>query len=285
MERLKTALVTGGSSGIGQGIAQVLAEEGYDVAITYGKNAHGAQETSEKIEALGRRCLIIQAPMHEANAPERAVKQAISKLGHPDLLVNNAGQSPFKSILLSTPEDMDYLYCLNFRGYLLAAGAAARHMVLNGICGSIVFITSSRAERAYPGDFLYGGLKAGIKRACESLALELSPFGIRVNCVAPGATMIREGWDGSYDGFADRIPAGRLGSPRETGHMVAFLASEKASYITGVSVRVDGGLILPGMAETDFHKEAGKGWSRPEADEELMMAVKQRDEWGENGNG
>jgi NAD(P)-dependent dehydrogenase (short-subunit alcohol dehydrogenase family) len=275
-----TALITGGSSGIGQGIAQVLAEEGYDIAITYGKNAGGAEKTRNDVEAQGRRCFAYQAFLQEADAPERAVKQAVSDLGHIDLLVNNAGHSPFKPLLLSSAKDMDDLYALNYRGYLLAAGAAARHMVLNGVRGSIIFITSSRAERAYPYDCLYGGLKAALKRSCESLALELSPFGIRVNCVAPGATQVREGRDGSHDGFTERIPAGRLGTPRECGHIVAFLASYKASYITGVTVRIDGGLILPGLPEWDFGRKSGRGWSRPEINDDLMKAIKARGEQG-----
>ena len=277
MEQRKTALITGGSSGIGQGIAVVLAEEGYDVAITYGGNPDGAAQTQREIQAMGRECFVYQASMHEADVPERMVKQAVADLGHLDLLVNNAGKSPFKTLLLSTAEDMDYLYGLNYRGYLLASGAAARHMVLNGIKGSIIFITSSRAERAYPYDFLYGGLKAALKRSCESLALELSPFGIRVNCVAPGATKVRDSWDGTKDNFIARIPAGRFGTPRENGHVVAFLASEKAAYITGVTVRVDGGLILPGMPEWDFGRQSGMGWSRLEVNEELMNAIRRRD--------
>jgi NAD(P)-dependent dehydrogenase (short-subunit alcohol dehydrogenase family) len=286
MQQQKTALVTGGSSGIGQGISLVLAEEGYDVAITYGENAEGAQKTRQDIEALGRKCFVYQAHMQEAEVPERTVKRAIRDLGHLDLLVNNAGRSPFKPLLLSTAADMDYLYGLNYRGYLLAAGAAGRHMAANGIKGCIIFITSSRAERAYPYDCLYGGLKAALKRSCESLALELSPFGIRVNCVAPGATQVRKEWDGKKDDFARRIPAGRLGTPRENGHLVAFLASEKAGYITGVTVRVDGGLILPGMPEWDFGRASGMGWSRPELNEELMEAIRKRDdECGGEDNG
>ena len=273
----RTALITGGSSGIGQGIAQVLAEEGYDIAITYGKNPEGAEHTRREVEALGRKCHCFQAAMHEAEVPERMVKQAVEALGHIDLLVNNAGKSPFKSLLLSTAEDMDYLYGLNYRGYLLTAGAVARHMVLNGIKGNIIFITSSRAERSYPYDFLYGGLKAAMKRSCESLAMELSPFGIRVNCVAPGATIIREDGGRWQDALGVRIPMGRLGTPRENGHVVAFLASEKAAYITGITVRVDGGLILPGMPEGDFDNMQRRGWGRPVVDEEFLNAVRQRD--------
>jgi glucose 1-dehydrogenase len=273
----KTALVTGGSSGIGQGIAAVLAEEGYDVAITYGKNPDGAEHTRAGIEALGRRCLTYQTNLQEPDAPERVVKQSIEDLGHLDLLVNNAGRSTRESVLTCTAEHLDMLYGLNFRAYVLAAGAAARHMVLNGVHGSIIFITSSRAERAYPGDFLYGGLKAAIRRACESMAMDLAPHGIRVNCVAPGATVVREDNGRWQEALGVRIPAGRLGTPRENGHVVAFLASEKAAYITGVTVRVDGGLILPGMPESDFDNAQKRGWGRPVVDEALMQRIRERD--------
>ena len=276
-EMQKTALVTGGSSGIGQGIAEVLAEEGYDVAITYGKNPEGAEATKAAIEALGRRCFVYQASLNEADVPEKTVKRAVADLGHIDLLVNNAGWSPFKSILTSTAEDLDYLYSLNYRGYLLTAGAAARHMVLNGIRGNIIFITSSRAERSYPTDFLYGGLKAAIKRSCESIAMELAQFGIRVNCVAPGATQVREGHNEWYNTLGAHIPLERVGTPRENGHVVAFLASEKAGYITGITVRVDGGLILPGMPEGDFDNAARMGWGRPIVDDKFLQDVKDRD--------
>lgn len=273
----KTALVTGGSSGIGQGIAEVLAEEGYDIAITYGNNADGAEETRKRVEATGRRFFAYQAFLQDQDAPERAVKQAIADLGHLDLLVNNAGRSTRESVLTCTAEHLDSVYHLNYRAYILATGAAARHMVLNGISGSIIFITSSRGERAYPDDLLYGGMKAALKRSCESIAMDLAPVGIRVNCVAPGATQVREDGGKWQDHLGMRIPAGRLGTPRENGHLVAFLASEKASYITGVTVRVDGGLILPGMPEGDFENAQRRGWGRPVIDEKWMEAIKQRD--------
>ncbi len=274
----KTALVTGGSSGIGQGIAEVLAEEGYDVAITYGKNPDGAAKTKAAIEALGRRCFVYQASLSEADVPEKTVKRAIADLGHLDLLVNNAGTNSRESILLATAEGIDKIYNLNYRGYMLATGAAARHMVVNGIKGTIIFITSSRAERAYPDDLVYGGMKAALKRSCESIAMDLAPFGIRVNCVAPGATIVREDGGRWQNSLGVRIPVGRLGTPRENGHLIAFLASEKASYITGVTVRVDGGLILPGMPEGDFENAARMGWGRPVVTEEFMEKVKEREQ-------
>lgn len=281
----KTALVTGGSSGIGQGIAEVLAEEGYDIAITYGKNTDGAEDTKRMIGALGRRCFAYQAFLQEPDAPERTVKKVIADLGRLDLLVNNAGRSTRESVLTCTAEQLDYIYDLDYRAYILAAGAAARHMVLKGIKGSIIFITSSRAERAYPNDLLYGGMKAALKRSCESIAMELAPFGIRVNCVAPGATAVREDGGRWQDCLGVRIPAGRLGTPRENGYAIAFLASDKASYITGVTLRLDGGLILPGMPENDFENAQRRGWGRPLADEKFMEAVRLRDKQGEESDG
>ncbi len=274
----KTALITGGSSGIGAGIAQVLAEEGYDIAITYGGNADGAQVTKAAVEALGRRCAVIQADLSHRETPEAVVAAALEALGRLDVLVCNAGVTRHHSILTMTADEMDWLYGLDYRGYILAAGAAARHMVTAGIRGNIVFVTSSRGERAYPNDPIYGGLKAALKRSCESIAMDLSPHGIRVNCIAPGATQVREGeraqqWSAM---LGPRIPLGRLGTPRECGHAVAYLVSDKAAYITGVTLRLDGGLILPGMPEGDYDNAARRGWGRPIVDERLMQAIQDR---------
>lgn len=247
----KTALVTGGSHNIGQGIAIVLAEKGYDVAITYNKRMEGALETKRQIEALGRKCFVYQASLNEVDVPEKTVNQAHKDLGHLDLMVCNAGRDSRVSILTVTEADLRFLYESNYRNYILCASAAARHMVKDGIAGSIIFITSTRAEQAYPDDFIYGGFKAAIKRACESLALELSAYNIRVNCVAPGATWPADSGRNPNEipFIRDSIPLHRSGTARDNGEAVAYLASDAASYITGVSLRVDGGLILPGLLE------------------------------------
>ncbi len=249
----KTAVVTGGSHNIGQGIAIVLAEQGYDVAITYNSRKEGAEETRAAIEKLGRKCFVYQASLQFPTVPQEVMDNAHRDLGHIDLLVCNAANPSARgSVLTATPEFVDGIYNTNFRNYILCAGAAARYMVADKIAGCIIFITSSRAEMAYPDDYLYGGFKAGIKRATESMALDLSAYNIRVNCVAPGATWVpRPGQEDRLKSpfVTESIPLHRVGNPRENGEVVAFLASEKASYITGISVRVDGGLILPGMLE------------------------------------
>lgn len=273
----KTALVTGGSHNIGQGIAIVLAEHGYDVAITYNNRKEGALDTQKEIEKLGRKCFIYQASLQKPEVPQQIIDQAHKDLGgRLDLLVCNAGNGGFRgSVLTSTPENVDEVYMVNFRNYILCAGAAARHMVADKIAGNIIFITSSRAEMAYPDDYLYGGFKACVKRATESMALDLSAYNIRVNCVAPGATWVPK--PGAEDlmktpFITESIPLHRVGTPRENGEVVAFLASENASYITGITVRVDGGLILPGMLEGhDKIPWVREEWKQAEYEKAMAM--------------
>lgn len=261
MAKRQMAMVTGGSHGIGRGIALVLARHGYDVALTYNRREEDALEVKRQIEALGRRCFLYQVALNRPDTPEPAVRKAIADLGHLDLMVCNAGYTKHFSVLNVTNEQIDDMFNLNYRAYLLCAKAAARHMVREGIRGSIVFITSSRAEQAYPEDMLYGGFKAGIKRACESIALDLAPYGIRANCIAPGATSINT-VDEVVPGWLDAcVPLKRLGTPREVGEAVYYLASEPAGYITGITLRMDGGLILPGFPESMPDKAE---WLNPE---------------------
>lgn len=247
----KTALVTGGSRNIGQGIAIVLAKHGYDVAITYNTGLEGALKTKQEIEALGRKCFVYQADLIEADAPQKVVDLAHKDLGRLDLMVCNAAFGGIRgSILTVTPEELDWGYHLTFRNYLLCAGAAARHMVADEIRGNIIFITSTRGESAHPDDYLYGGLKAGIKRATESIALDLAAYGIRVNCVAPGCIWGPGADDGPWSDFVKgSIPLKRVGTAAEIGELVAFVASEHGSYLTGITIRQDGGLVLPGLLE------------------------------------
>ena len=242
---------TGGGWHIGQGIAIVLAEQGYDIAATYATSADGALETKRQVEALGRRCFIFEAHLETPDGPENAVKQARESLGRLDIMVCNAGRDMRNSVLTSTAEDYDYLYTNSLRNYFLCVGAAARYMVKDSIEGSIIMITSTRARSPHPDDFFYGSIKAAMERACKSMALDLSAYNIRVNCVAPGAT-----WKPDKDGnlpdspfLRESIPMHRTGTVRDVGEAVAFLAGDKASYITGTTLLVDGGLTLPGLLE------------------------------------
>ncbi len=260
--RRPTAYITGGSSGIGQGIALVLAEAGYDIAVTYNARPEGARWTAEQVAQRGGSCHLIAAALDQPETAEIAAAEAIRLLGRIDVLVCNAGVTRHHHILSVTGEELDFLYNLNYRSYLLTTGVITRHMVENGIRGSVIWITSSRGDRAYPTDPQYGGLKAALKRACESVALQLAPEGIRLNCVAPGATYTR--WPyGQPSELARRIPMKRLGTPIDIGNAVEFLCSDRATYITGITLRVDGGLVLPGMPERNFEEMAETGWGTP----------------------
>ncbi len=257
MQERKCALVTGGSRGIGRGIARVLAREGYDIAITYATKDDEAQITKEGIEKdFGRRCEVFQASFDKPETPDIVMPEIIRALGRMDVLVCNAGVTRHSSLQELTDEMVDFLINLDFRSYVLCSRAAARHMIKHGLKGNIVYITSTHSVRAYPTDGMYGAMKSALNRSVESFALDMAPYGVRVNAVAPGATRVRPMNDW-YADIAGRIPLGRVGEPEDVGELVAFLISEKASYITGVTVKIDGGLVLPGMPE----KTGFPGWN------------------------
>ena len=256
----KKAIVTGASRGIGKGIAMCLAAEGYDLAISYASKKEEAEKVAEQIrETYHTRCLIYQAALQEKGAGKALFDRAVADLGGLDLLVNNAGLTIFESLQEFKEDTLDLLINLDFKNYILMMREAANYMIASGTKGNIINITSSRGEQSYPEDGLYGGLKAGLNRAICSFALDVSQYGIRINNVAPGAIRIRtreeliEGGNVAmadfWDELGNRIALGRSGLPEDIGHAVAFLASDKASYITGTTLRVDGGLILPGMPE------------------------------------
>ena len=289
MER-KKAIVTGAEIGMGRGICQVLAEEGYDIAFSYypgTQNVESAIETTiSLLQNRGAHAWYYPSDLSRSDAPRQFFEKAVESLGGLDLLVNNAGVNiplPLQDI---SEDNFDYLISLDLRAYVMMMHYAARYMIDNGIRGNLVNISSSRGERAYANAGIYCGIKACLNHMAEAFALDLAPYGIRVNNVAPGAVRVRTDeellsmthgkstdyfWDKEFlenpelvddydfwDLLGPRIPLGRVGTPEDIGRAVAFLASEKASYITGITLRVDGGLILPGMPEDS--SMAGKDW-------------------------
>lgn len=261
----KTALITGGAVGIGKGIAMVLASHGYNLAISHYREEEQALEVARIVEKdFGQTCAVFTCDLTDAAAPKQLVEEAARALGRLDVVVNNAGITKFGAITEFRLEEFQEVIDLNLRAPLLVMQAAAHHMMDRGIRGSMVNIASTRGERAYPGDAVYGGGKAALIRATQSAALDLAPHGIRVNCVAPGATASRE--DAAaiahYEALGRKIPLGRVASTVDIGEAVAWLASERAANVTGVTLKVDGGLILPGMPE-DVRPEAGYGWGIP----------------------
>lgn len=251
MER-KKAFVTGGSRGIGRGIVEDLAKNGYDVAFTYNTKEDEAKDVYEIVKSYGVRCFYYQASLEKAEVPEEVTKKAINDLGGINLLVCNAGLTKHNSLLTTDIELIDFVYGLNYRSYVLCSKVATNYMVDNNIEGNVIFISSTRGIRAYDHDSLYGSLKAALHRLVESFALEMAKYGIRVNCVAPGAIAVR----GSYDmdslknsSFNKIVPLKRRGKPDDIASLVTFIASDKASYLTGETIKVDGGLILYGPSE------------------------------------
>ena len=287
------AIVTGGSRGIGRGIALALASEGYDLAITYARKREAAESVAEEIRSrYGRECHCHQASLEIPGVAHDMFVKAVADLGGLDLLVNNAGLTICESIQNITEEKLDHLLNLDFRTFVILMRDATRYMIDHKIKGNIVNITSSRGERAYPECGIYCGLKAGLIHAIKAFALDVSAYGIRINNVAPGATRIRTKaeiaamttgeasdyfWREEYedktkeitsefwDDLGELIPLGRAGTPEDVANAVLFLASEKASYITGVTLRVDGGLILPGLPEGFAGQgvTSSEGWGRP----------------------
>jgi glucose 1-dehydrogenase len=259
----KTALVTGGSRGIGRGIAMALAEDGFDLAISHWNDHDNAQQATTIIqEQFGCRCYVFDGNLEQPAVPFQLAEAAIEALGSVDVLVNNAGVTLFQEFVSMGVQDIDRLFALDFRAPLLLMQTIGKHMMECSIPGSIVNITSIRAERAYPKDGVYGGIKAALARATQSIALEYAAYGIRVNCIAPGAIETNDARAAYYEKLGRNIPLNRPGTPADIGRAVAWLASEQSSYITGTTVRVDGGLILPGMPE-EMDAEGNIIWSRP----------------------
>lgn len=251
MSRLK-AFVTGGSRGIGAGIIDVLSDAGYDIAFTYNSKLEEAEEVAKSVREKGLNCYFFQASMEKADVPAKVTNEAIEKLGGIDLMVCNAGLTKHCDILTVEDDLIDFVYNLDYRSYVICARESAKHMVENKVEGNIIFITSTRSIRAYPEDALYGGMKAALNRSAESFALSLAKYKIRVNCIAPGSTWVRGDMsmeDLTQFEFQRSIPLGRSGTPKEVGHLVKYIASKEANYMTGNIIKLDGGLILPGMPE------------------------------------
>ncbi len=237
----KYALVTGASKGVGKGIALELAHQGCDIAVNYNSDEAGARRTVEKIQALGRRAVALQANV----ADSAQVDAMFAKLDRLDILVNNAGVQTWKALLDLTEAEWDRVIGTNLKGCFLCTQRAARRMKDSG-GGSIINIGSGSNKIAFPHLVDYTASKGGIDMFTKVAAVELGKYRIRVNCVAPGAIEIERTKleAGDYAGtWANLTPLGRVGVPADVGKAVAFLASEQSEFITGQTIWVDGGLF------------------------------------------
>jgi len=244
----KVAIVTGAGSGIGQGIAKRLGCEGAKVIVDYVGTAAGAQETKRAIEEAGSDGEIIEADVTKMDSVQELVNIAWQHFGIVDILVNNAGIER-KSDFLETPEkDYDEVMTVNLRGPFFLTQAFVRRLRDAKKPGRIVNISSVHEDMAFPGFATYCCAKGGLRMLMRDLAVELGPLGITVNNVAPGAiaTPINKSLledKPKLNALLANIPLGRMGTTEDVAGLVAFLCSEDASYITGSTFVVDGGLM------------------------------------------
>jgi len=241
----RLAVVTGGSSGIGKEICLHLARAGWDVAATYGGNHDGARETARRLDEAGVRSHVRACDVGVAADLAAFFAEVGKEFGRaPELMVNNAGTQRWASLLDLSEEDWDTVIRTNLKGTFLGTQMAARQMVDSGVRGSIVNIGSGCNKVPFPELVSYTASKGGIELLTRSSAIELGRFGIRVNCVAPGAIEIeRTRLESPEYGrtWAALTPLGRVGVPGDVAHVVEFLASPKADYITAQTIWVDGG--------------------------------------------
>jgi len=267
----KTAVVTGGSSGIGQAIAIRLGQEGVDVAINYVGRPEGAEETREVIEhgvdicmkqmaESGTHPILVEADVSREDEVAAMFDRVLSTYGKVDILINNAGIQIAEDTDKLPVADFDKVLAVNLRGAFLCAQQAVRHFLDSGRGGSIVNVSSVHQVIPKPRFVGYSVSKGGMQNLTHTLALEYAARGIRVNGVGPGATVtpINRSWiDDPVKRAAveSHIPMRRAGDSEEMAAAVAFLCSDEAAYITGQTLFVDGGLTLYPSFETTWSSE------------------------------
>jgi NAD(P)-dependent dehydrogenase (short-subunit alcohol dehydrogenase family) len=233
----KVAIVTGAGGGIGRGIAQRFAEEGARVVVNDVDGA-AAAEVANAIDAVA-----IAADVSSAADVDRLFDTTIAELGGVDVLVNNAGLIDVERHFLEADEAWwDRVLAVNLKGQFLCSLRAAKWMARNG-GGAIVNLSSGGARAAHRGMVAYDASKGGVEAMTRAMALDLGPYGIRVNALAPGSVDVRGFTPEEAAERGETIPLGRVGTPEDMAGVALFLASDDARYVTGVAISVDGGLI------------------------------------------
>ena len=242
----KTALVTGSSRGIGRAIAAMLAREGWSVCINYLERRDAAESLLEELRAEGCRAIICQADVSDRAQVAAMVQKTEKELGEISLLVNNAGIS-HQALFQDTDDEVwNRLLAVNLTGSRNTAMEVLPGMISRK-AGTIVNISSMWGLRGASCEVAYAATKAAVVGLTKSLALEVAPSGIRVNCIAPGCIetdMVKVLGEETRAMLVEETPIGRLGTPEDIAGLVSFLASEKASFITGQVITADGGFIV-----------------------------------------
>jgi NAD(P)-dependent dehydrogenase (short-subunit alcohol dehydrogenase family) len=245
----KVAIITGARRGMGRMHALILAQAGAKVAVS-DISSEDCEKVVSEIEEQGGTAMAFKCDVTNLQEIEKMTEQVVEKWGKIDILVNNAGVFPLKPFVEMTEKDWDFVLDINLKGYFLTAKSVVPHMIKNG-SGSIINISSIASGQVgigYAAATHYVASKGGISGWTEALAVELAPYNIRVNAISPGLIdtpmidVIKENKE-AEKAILGKIPLARAGKPEEISYMVAFLASDLASYMTGSNVVIDGGML------------------------------------------
>lgn len=242
----KTAIVTGASRGIGRKIALELGKEGYNVGVNYAGNKEKAEQVVAEIKEFGVDAFAIQANVSEIDEVKAMIKETISQYGTIDVLVNNAGVTRDNLLMRMKQDEWDDVINTNLKGVFNCVQAVTRPM-LKQKSGRIINLSSVVGALGNPGQVNYVATKAGVEGMTKTFARELASRGITCNAVAPGfivSDMTDQLSDELKEQMKSQIPLGRFGEDDDIAHTVAFLASDKASYITGQTLHVNGGMYM-----------------------------------------
>ncbi|MEM1484149.1 SDR family oxidoreductase [Oscillospiraceae bacterium PP1C4] len=248
------AVITGATKGIGRQIALTMANEGYDIVVNYRSDEAGAQEVCQIAQSCGAKALAVYADVgkiEDLNAMYAEIDQVFPEI---HVLVNNAGISSEVYFLDATEEQFDRMTATDWKGLYFCSQLAAKRMIATKTKGVIINISSNQVDGCWPRATIYAPTKAAVTKFTKNAAMELALHGIRMVAVAPGYTDV--GWapDDIRMEAASRLPMRRFASTEEIAQGVVYLASDKAAYITGSTLTIDGGATLPVVAANDFVK-------------------------------
>jgi NAD(P)-dependent dehydrogenase (short-subunit alcohol dehydrogenase family) len=244
----KIVLVTGAQQGIGRAMAVEFAAAGADIAVNWLDDQDAAEQVANQVRGCGRRAILVKADMAQIEQVRSMVSAAQDALGPIDVLVNNAGVFPRVPFIEMTESDWDYVLDVNLKGSCFCAQSVAKAMVSAGRPGVIINLTSGAAFRSSPRGVHYVASKGGVLSMTRAMALELAPYRIRVNAIAPGLTDTAQPRYGSSEAeladMARAIPLGRMARPEDIARAAIFLASDSAGFVTGQTLHVNGGSYL-----------------------------------------